>query len=345
MGNLGIFPEGRFIMEDVPAAQMMAQFPEAGITLDKWYPQERPRIATKIIVAGGLGMGDAIMLTPVLRALKAQNPLTLLEVACFAHYRAPLLNLPYIDGFSDWPLPVEKIEGARIIFLESFGRHSMAKTHHMSEVFADICNVWLIDNYTNTPSVHCDLILTDDERQWAKTTFPRYDGRKRLGLQVQASHRCRTWPATQMRDLMNLMIKDGWEVYLMGAPGEYECKELGHLRDLRILAPAFRESCAFLTTCDAFVGPDSGFLHAAGALGIPSVGLFATVPWRLRTANYPSVFALQGLGECSPCFHMPNRFQPQFPHYGPCSKTGKCEVMGDIQAERVKAKIDQITSR
>lgn len=338
MGPQGTFPAGRVLMEDRNAAEMMLQFPEAGITMEPYLPMERIGMVTRILVAGGIGMGDAIMLTPVLRALKQANPLAVLEIACFAHYRPALLNLPYIDGFASWPLPVEDAEKySRIYFLENFQFHPVARTVHQTEVFAEICGVTVTD-------YRADYCPTKDEKEWAAVTFQCVEGRKRLGLQVQATHRCRTWPAEQMRDLMQIMIRSGWEIYLMGAPGEFACKEMGNMHDLRIKAPSFRESAAFLTTCDAFCGPDSGFLHVAGALGVPSVGLFGAFPWRLRTAHYPSVFSIQGTGDCGPCFHSPNRLQPQFPRHGPCAQTGKCEVLVSITADRVAARIEKMVA-
>lgn len=348
MGKAGIFPAGKLIMEDRNAAEMMLQFPDKKISMvhlerDSRASWQDPH--DKILIAGSLGMGDAIMLTPALRALKAKYPDSELYVSCFHHYREALLNLPYIDGFEEWPLNLEKAENyGAIYFVEGFLDHPKARTDHLSWVFAEMLNVNLIDNTTNTFAQNADYIPTSDETTWAWETFPKRADRKRLGLQVQASHRCRTYDAVLLRELMTLMIQSGWEVYLMGAPGEFIVKEAPYLHDLRIEAPRFRESAAFLLTCDAFVGPDSGFLHVAGALNIPAVGLFGAFPWKLRTQYYPSVFAIQGKGECSPCFHSPNSLQPPFPRGMPCAKTGKCEVLREITPERIKAKVEQITS-
>jgi ADP-heptose:LPS heptosyltransferase len=336
MGNLGLFPAGRLIMEDKNAAEMMLQWPEAGISLEPYDHKIGHIDPTKILVAGGIGMGDAIMLTPVLRALKVKYPLATVEVACFPHYRAPLLNLPYVDGFADWPLPAGgPWHHHYTYFLENYLSHPLARTEHLSDVFAAICGVELTDK-------HADYLPTAEERDWAVATFPRNPARKRIGMQVQASHRCRTYPTDLFRDVMGLLVRDGWEVYMMGTAAEYGCVEMGHIHDLRKDAPSFRESAAFLLTCDAFFGPDSGFLHVAGAMGVPAVGVFGAFPWKLRTAYYPSVFAIQGAGECSPCFHTPTRLQPAFPLRGPCAKTMRCDVLASIEPERIKAKIDQI---
>lgn len=330
-GPLGIFPPGEYVMEDANCAELILQHPDIQFGLSPWVAH--PNNDKEIIVAGGLGMGDAIMLTPTLRTLKEQNPDHVITVACMSHFRAPLLNLPYIDGFGEWPMRNRSLP--QVYFLEGFMRRPEARTLHMTDVFAGICGVTLTDKKP-------DYRMTDDEATWAREAFPRIPGRRRLGLQVQASHRCRTYPQNQLLDVVNLLVKDGWEIYLLGAPHEFGCVEMGHLHDARIKAPRFREMAAFLTTCDAFCGPDSAFLHVAGALNIPAVGLFGVFPWRLRTAYYSSVFAIQGAGECSPCFHTPSKLQPAFPRTGPCFKSGRCEVLADIQPERIRAKICEV---
>lgn len=340
LGQQGLFEAGEYLMEDRNAAEIMLMFPDAGINMRHFACEDMLILEYpgRLIIAGGLGMGDAIMLTPVLRSLKRKFPDVPLFVACFAHFRQTLLNIPYVDGFLPWPIKYGEINGSdNCYWIENFLNHTKARTLHLTDVFAEICDVELGDDKS------ADYKPTADEVKWAIASFPRVTGRKRIGMQVQASERCRTYPAKMLRDLMRLLIMDGCEVYLMGSPGEFQCEENGHLHDLCKVAPTFRESAAFLTTCDAFVGPDSGFLHVAGAMGIPAVGLFGAFPWKLRTAYYPSVFAIQGIGECSPCFHHPTKLMPAFPTHGPCYATGRCEVLASISAERIKAKLLQIS--
>jgi ADP-heptose:LPS heptosyltransferase len=259
-------------------------------------------------------------------------------VACPLAQRAALLNLPYITGFESWPMkPTDVNFYGAVVFLEDFQHNDAAKTWHMSDVFAARCDALLTDKT-------CDYIPTQDERDWAITTFPRQPGLKRIAIQVQASHRCRTYHGVQLRKVMDLLLKDGWELYMMGRPGEFGCQEIGHIHDASKHAPMFRQSAALLTTCDAFFGPDSGFLHVAGALGIPSVGVFSVFPWQLRTSQYPSVFAIQGAGDCAPCFHTRNIVQPHFPRGGPCNMTGHCTVLAAIEPERIVAKLNQQVS-
>lgn len=331
MGSAGVFPAGQVLMEDVNAAEMMLMFAGRGITathfksLNPAWLELGPK--GKVLVAGTLAFGDAIMLTPVLRALKEKD--FEVYVACPLHTRAALLNLPYIDGFENWPMHTTTVDRYEAVhFLEGFQHHNAARDWHMSDVFATMCGVPVIDK-------RCDYIPTDDECLWAKETFPRKPGLKRIGIQVQASHRCRTYHGIPLRKVMDLLLKDGWELYMMGRPGEFGCQEVGNIHDASKHAPMFRQSAALLTTCDAFLGPDSGFLHVAGALNVPSVGLFSVFPWQLRTSQYPSVFAIQGVGDCAPCFHTRNNLQPHFPPGKPCNAAQHCTVLAAIEPERI----------
>lgn len=338
LGVNGTLEPGRYVMENGMAAELALRFPRAGLAVlgpaIHW-----PGTASgnrEWLVCGGLQFGDALMLTPVLRALKAQNPNINLSVACLLHNRAALLNLPYIDGYAEWPLREKTFwRFASIIFLEGFMERADANEAHQSEVFARQCGVTVTD-------WRADYRPTDAERDWAMEKFPRVAGRRRIGIQLQASVRHRTYPLPQTRIIIGNLLAAGWEVYCMGAPSEIAVTEQGHIHNLALHAPTFRESAAFLLTCDCFLGPDSGFLHVAGALNVPAIGLFAAFPWQHRTAHYPSVHALQGSGACAPCHYSPSALQPSFPVGGPCVKSGQCDVLAGITPERIMAKLERL---
>ncbi len=335
------FPAGKFLIEDRSLGELLLFHPDQNLKADEFHASTEPNESQSIVVAGGMGLGDGIMLTPVLREIKRLCPDHKIQVACFPKQRQVFENLPYVDGFVDWPMTLEEYGNHTVHFIEGFDRHHpKAFTHHNTEVFADICGVPSLGMADNLKP---DYKPTRDEILTAIANFPRVPGRRRIGIQVQASHHCRTYKLSQILDLLNILIPESWEAYLMGDDGEYAVKEAAkrHLYDSRTLAPSFRESCAFLTTCDVFLGPDSGFLHAAGAMDIPAVGLFAVFPWKLRTAYYSSVFAIQSGAECGPCFHSPTKLQPTFPKPH-CQQAGFCTALAEIDPERIKAKLLQV---
>lgn len=332
-----IEPDVDYYVEDKNLAVLTLHFPEIKIeSRSVASPSSFFRDDTDpLVIAGGIGFGDAIMLTPVLRDLKKWFPNQPLLVSCPYAIGAVFENLSYVDGLLEWPLGIEDSKGYKIRFLENFMYDPFAREIHMTAVLGAKVGVG------DLKDVKCDYIPTNAELEQATSNFPRVPGRKRLAIQVQASHRCRTWHADRMRALMEEMIPQGWEIYLVGAPGEFHCVEKWHIHDARKKAPSFRETCAFLTTCDVFLGPDSGYIHACGAMEIPAVGLFAVFPWRLRTANYPTVFAIQSDADCAPCWHSPTPLQPVFPKPH-CQRAGYCTALYNLDLDRIVAKVKQV---
>jgi ADP-heptose:LPS heptosyltransferase len=89
--------------------------------------------------------------------------------------------------------------------------------------------------------------------------------------------------------------------------------------------------------CAVFVGPDSGPLHIADALGVPSLGLFgptSPISWGLRGPMSKSVF-IDGL-KCRPCYKDDGIFPP-------CNNSHKC--MQDLSVQNVFEALRSILSR
>jgi len=120
------------------------------------------------------------------------------------------------------------------------------------------------------------------------------------------------WPADHYAALVD-RIADRYECVLVGAPAERErCEEIAAKTKRGAIVAAgatdVGDLVALLSLSAGFVGNDSGAMHVAGALGIPTIGLFgstspiATGPLGARTR------VLQHPIECSPCFDRTCRF-------------------------------------
>lgn len=68
------------------------------------------------------------------------------------------------------------------------------------------------------------------------------------------------------------------------------------------------ETVALIQVSDIVIGPDSGGIHLAGALGKLGLGLFGNIDPKLRTLYYPGVRTLfpEKELECIPCNDIPN---------------------------------------
>ena len=349
-----MFEPADYLIEDRNGAEIMMQQPRLKATMSPWENTYRAGDPKNILVVGTAGFGDTFLLTPVLRELKSLWPEATLRISCHPEYRQVYIGLPYIDGYAPYPLPVEYLKSVdRVYTLEhSVQFNDLAKVEHMTDRFAHHFGL------KDFPSKKPDYRMSSDERRWIVEKFPR-GTRKRLAVQLQAGVRCRTYPAwipkepgsngqverePKLEAVITGLIKDGWEVALLGRPGDSKVTNVPHVLNIASVGLSFRQSVAYLTTCDAFLGPDSSLLHAAGTLDVPAVGLFGPYPWQLRTKYYTSVFAIQGKEGCpiAPCHWVSWPGLLPFPPDGPCMAKGVCVPLASITPDRIIAKVQQI---
>jgi heptosyltransferase-2 len=147
------------------------------------------------------------------------------------------------------------------------------------------------------------------------TNHRRRPEAKLIALAVAAAFGpAKEWPADRYVTLIDrLAERHGAECVLLGAPSERtRCTEIaGASRVGAVIAAgetSVGEAMALLSLSDGFVGNDSGAMHVAGALGLPTIGLFgSTNP--VRTAPLgPRTRVLYHRIECSPCGDRTCRF-------------------------------------
>ncbi len=145
------------------------------------------------------------------------------------------------------------------------------------------------------------------------------------------------WPAERYAALVDRLGIDH-ECVLVGAPAERErCQEIASRSSTGALVAAgvtdVGDLVALLSLCDAFAGNDSGAMHVAGALGIPTVGIFGSTSAERTGPLGPRVRVLYDKVECSPCFARTCRFG----HYdclNRISVEGVVAALAELQAAR-----------
>ena len=146
------------------------------------------------------------------------------------------------------------------------------------------------------------LKLSESHRAVAEAFFEplKTSGAVTVGLHPFCGDPVRRWPVQRFIELSRLLLaRPGYRVLAFGS-GE-ERKELeawkNVLGDRFIPAPersGLEENLAILSRCRAFVGLDSGFSHAAAALGVPTIALFGpSDPERFRPVGPAPVRVLQ----------------------------------------------------
>lgn len=353
LSNKSTVAPGEYLVEDVSGAQLLNL---AGGGMMTPLKERRPFDETKdwngrkLLFMRFGGFGDLILLTPVLREVKRRWPQCTIAVSTMANHYGPVLeNLPFVDELIDYPVLREKAEtyDSWVFFEKAIENNPLAKKLHMTDLFAQIVGLKPINNgiFKKGQALEDykpEYRPTAHEIIWAMEQYPRINSQRRVCIQVGASAMCRMYPPQRMQEVAALLQKKGFEVFLMGSPGEVQGKDSPGVRILCNAGLTFRQSCAVIAGSDCVVGADSSLIHIAGALGVPAVGLYGPFPWDLRTKYCPTTFAIQGKGPCSPCFHHANPVtKNHFPPQCPTGSKGYCGVLAGIEPERVVALVEK----
>ena len=150
-------------------------------------------------------------------------------------------------------------------------------------------------------------------RRWLRAE--RRGSGRLIALAVAAAYGpAKEWPVARYAALIDrLAERHGAECVLLGAPGERArsamvaaASKTGAL--IAAGQTTVGQALALLSLCDGFAGNDSGSMHVAAALGLPTVGIFtSTNPQRTGPLG-PHAQALYHRIECSPCLDRTCRF-------------------------------------
>lgn len=134
-----------------------------------------------------------------------------------------------------------------------------------------------------------DLRLTEVELRAGQERRAQLDERPVIALHLGASNTRKQWDLGEAAHLIRHLDSLEKQSVLIGGPNDTTL-----IPDAPCTAWAgtmqVREMAAFLACADGFVGNDSGPMHIAGALGLPTVGLFGpTNPARYGPPGHRSV--------------------------------------------------------
>ncbi len=177
---------------------------------------------------------------------------------------------------------------------------------------------------------HFDLQLDAASSQWAETLAPSFA----MHISVNSSKATREWPlehhVTMLRSLWQTHPE--LQVLVSGTAQPRERERLqqlaGLLNDsrLQVLPPnlAIPQLAALLVRCRLHLGPDSGMLHLAVALGVPTVSFFR------EQGAYKSFMPVGPAHKTIsvPCHCIDNKSAP-------CEQLGYSECFSTIAPERV----------
>lgn len=223
-----------------------------------------------IILRRHLALGDVILMTPIVRAIKESNPLSEIHIQT---------DFPQVfEGNPNVTRAAKAIEPMRdALEVNLNGAYEDAPMRHVLEAYeertrASVTGLGKIEWRT-------ELFPSRKDTQWASAMKARADGRRICVIHGDPSH----WPGKHVEPRIwelaaSKLRRDGnWSVYVIGSSSDR--LQFGHDFDIRGQT-SLLQMAAFLAQADLFMGPDSGPMHVSQAAGCPTIGLFGVTSAR-----------------------------------------------------------------
>jgi ADP-heptose:LPS heptosyltransferase len=284
------------------------------------------------------GLGDIMMMTPGLLALRRKHPQAQIDFAVPASFHAALKGLPGINlidinnnaidmtSYSKWvnltDCPAGRRESLEFPDIRTGRIESFAKAMGISQLYLRL-----------TKGFKPFYQLTRDETEWAaqylKELNPR--GLPVVAIQPFAADSYRNWP--HMRDLALELAQNHCVLVF-----HHELIHDFSAPNMHTILKPIRQSIALLSLSEKLIAIDSSFLHIAAALDLKTISIFGPTSGKVRTKRYKHAIYVAPKKSDFPCY-------PCWRHeYKPCHITNSREsiCLRSIGLESIRAINDKL---
>lgn len=251
------------------------------------------------------GLGDLIMTTPALAALKKKFPDKQIEVACKPELSPILQNNPNIDKLLDYRDNFNYRRYFMVIDISSpcakyeYTRISSGKDVQKSrvEIFAEAMNV-----RNEIRGLIPEYYIKDEEKKFAKEFLKKNSktNKSKIAIGIRSAEEYRDWPESNLKKLIGKLKKD-FEIIIL----DYSRQEF-YTDAIDAAGFQIRKAIAILNECEGLITVDTGLLHFAAALNIPTIALFGPIDYKARCKGYKNVTVISANLDCSPCWRNSN---------------------------------------
>lgn len=313
----------------------------------------------KVLFITSNRLGDAVLSTGVLKYIAQEHPDAKVTIACgwlpstvFEGYpqlervieiKKKSMHRHWIDLWLevkstkwDWVIDFRDSAVSRFVGAKkkSIFSKQINKKQHKVEQASQFLGV-----DTNTPPAP-HIWLTDEQKAFGRDIVSTDE--KILGVGPTANWIGKTWPPESFIELISHLTDkgqtfEGYKVAVFAAPGEEENAEMllssvPQDKQINVISKGKPgDVCGVLAQCDFYIGNDSGLMHCAAALGVPTLGLFGP--------SYPHWYSPWG-AHCS-FVRTPETFDELIDFDGYDPKTLKRSLMVSLNVETVIDAVNQ----
>jgi hypothetical protein len=227
------------------------------------------------------GLGDIIMTFPIIEYTKKKNPNHKITYSCPEEFLCLAENNPFIDNLIPFGVGVTKKEYDIVVDLTADCikyemKHQPNVELNRSEIFMK--SVGFDPKETPRPK----LYLSDDEL----CCRPLGLDCKQIAIVLESNANIRTWEGVY--EFRDELLKDKTTIVYevcKGKPSNYKETKPPD-QTVKYFDHSLREIASMFHQCDLVIGPDTGPMHMASALNIPTLWLFTHIDGSIRTKNY-----------------------------------------------------------
>jgi len=295
----------------------------------------------KILITRAMGgIGDLLMMTPGIHALKKKFPDKEIHLAIPHRYFQIFENNPdvkLIDIEEDFFSHVHYRKWFNFTDCPASRKESRSAPKvkkNRIDIFAKAMGVKGIRlfNMERNPRYH----ISPEEHRFAYDFFERANLNDEvvLGIQLHSDESYRDY--SQMKNLVELLSRK-FKILLFDG---YRIDGYNFENVFKIDSFSLREAFAIAHKCDAIIAPDSSFVHFAAAFNIPTIALFGPIDGKVRTKSYSNCTFIDARDEldCLPCWRNENI---------PCKLTGmrNSACLESIPINKIVYELERLLNR
>ena len=250
------------------------------------------------------GVGDLLMMTPGIRALKRKYPKREIHLAIPKRYFSifenntdvklidieedTLSHLLYSKWYNFTDCPASRAESRRAPKIKKNRTELFARGLGIKGI-----RLFAMDHKPVYSLSEVEVEFVDDF--WNRMQL---NSKKVIGIQLHTDESYRDYPFIEK---LVEKISKNYAVLLFD---NSRIDGFNFENVIKIDSFPIREAFALASKCNLIIAPDSAFIHFAAAFDLPSIGLFGPIDGKVRTKHYPNctyIDVREQLG-CLPCW-------------------------------------------
>lgn len=252
---------------------------------------------TPLLIIRQYGLGDVLLLTPLLRKLSREHHLVI-DFQTLAAYQCFFQGNPYIRQTFSMEDSPSKWDYAASVNLDESDEPARAELPNRILHYAASVGISLKDD-----EMDLDYFVKEEEIENMRGEIAHLP-RPRIAVSTHANVANRSWSEPVAEGVYQHIVARGGSCVFLAARMQNVPQGMGFLDKTGYL-PNLRDVAALMAACDGVIAPDTGLFHLAAAMNLPLLTYFGAFAITDRASRTQKNLTLVNNPET--CVHFPCR--------------------------------------